>query len=727
MGEPGAAMFAVHRESFQIDGRTITLETGKVARQAHGAVVVRQGEAVVLVTAVLGGPGKPGSDDDFVPLTVEYREKLAANGRIPGSFIRREARISDDEILCSRILDRSTRPLFQKGLSREVQVQATVLSADARVETGLLALIGTSAALHLSPIPWGGPFAGTRLVRSGGRWIAFPDPREREQADVDLVVTLRWRDGEAGLVMLEGGANEVPEAELLEGLLLAGERLAPAAAAIESLRAKAGRPKLDLAPKPESAAFAAIRAQIALLGPARLDPCFAIVAKHERHDALAAAQDRLSHDALAAAGANGSAIADAALEAFALKLARQLTDQRIRERVLAEGKRLDGRTLEQIRPIAIEVGWLPRPHGSALFTRGETQAMVTCTLGAKEQAQEVETLFGMDSRNFLLHYNFPPYSVGEVRALRGPGRREIGHGNLARRALVPVLPPFTAFPYVLRVESDISESNGSSSMATTCGGCLALMDAGVPIKAPVAGIAMGLVSDGTRFAVLSDILGDEDHLGDMDFKVTGTARGITAVQMDNKMGALRKEVLGRALEQAAAGRAHILAEMNKVLAAPRAELKPHAPRVTAVRIAPAAIAELIGPRGANLKELRAQYGVEVAIDDSGWAMVYATDAVRARAAVKRVRELAGVVQANRLYRGRVTGVREFGAFVQIFRSAEGLVHVSEWDAQRTDNLAAVAREGDFVVVRVLGVDERGKLRLSRRAAQGAGTEEIVND
>jgi polyribonucleotide nucleotidyltransferase len=721
----GADRSRVQVEAFTLDGRSVTLETGKVARQAHGAVLVRQGEAVVLATAVLGGPGRPGSDDDFVPLTVEYREKLAANGRIPGSFLRREARISDDEILWSRILDRSLRPLFRKGMAREVQVQATVLSADARVEAGLLALIGAAAALHLSPIPWDGPIAGGRLVRSGGRWIAFPDPREREQSDADLILALRWRDGQAGLVMAEGGAEELSEAELLEGLLLAADRFAPAAAAIAALRERAGRPKLALEATEPTAEQVALQQAIEAGAAAALDPCLEIRGKHERHDALAAAQEALAASAVAAANA-GAPSAPTLLET-ARRHARRVTDRRIRERVLALSRRLDGRALDEIRPISIEAGWLPRPHGSALFTRGETQAMVTCTLGAKEQAQEVETLFGMESRPFLLHYNFPPFSVGEVRALRGPGRREIGHGNLARRALVPVLPPFTAFPYVLRVESDISESNGSSSMATTCGGSLALMDAGVPIRAPVAGIAMGLVGDGTRFAILSDILGDEDHLGDMDFKVCGTARGVTALQMDNKMGALPKEVLGRALEQAAAGRRHILGEMAKALAAPRADLKPHAPRVTSVRIAPGAIPELIGPRGANLKELRAQFGVEVAIDDAGWAMVYATDASRARSAVKRVRELAGVVQVNRLYRGRVTGVKEFGAFVQIFRSAEGLVHVSEWDAQRTDHLAAVVREGDSVVVRVLGTDERGKLRLSRRAALGAGSEEVVND
>ncbi len=727
----GDVNFEVHTESIEIDGRRLTLETGKIARQAHGAVVVRQGDAVVLVTAVMAGSARPGGggggDDDFVPLTVEYREKLAANGRIPGSFIRREARISDDEILASRILDRSTRPLFPKGIAQEIQVQATVLSADpARVETGLLALIGASAALHLSPIPWDGPIAGARLVRCDGRLIAFPDSAERARADLDLVVAMRHRGGEAGLVMVEGGADQIVEAELLDALLQAGERLAPVVAAIEALRAKAGRPKRPLTPIALAPEQAAIRAQIAALEAERLDSCFSIVGKHERHDALAAAQEGLARDAVAAAAAALPFLVTPLHGSFALGEARRATDRRIRERVLASGQRLDGRTPEQIRPISCEAGWLPRPHGSALFTRGETQAMVSCTLGAKEQAQEVETFTGMESRRFLLHYNFPPYSVGEVRALRGPGRREIGHGNLARRALVPVLPEWNVFPYVIRVESDISESNGSSSMATTCGGCLALMDAGVPIRAPVAGIAMGLVSDGARFAVLSDILGDEDHLGDMDFKVTGTERGITAVQMDNKVGSLPREVLARALEQAQRGRLHILAEMKKALSAPRAELKEHAPRVTSVRIAPASIPELIGPRGANLKELRAQFGVEVSIDDAGFALIYANDAVRARGAARRVRELAGVVQVGKLYRGRVNGVKEFGAFVQIFRSAEGLVHVSEWDLQRIADLNLVTREGDSVLVRVLGVDDRGKLRLSRRAALDCGAEEVVN-
>jgi polyribonucleotide nucleotidyltransferase len=725
-------MFHVVEETFEVDGRSVSLETGRLARQADGAVLVRQGDAAVLVTAVIGADEKPArdGDDEFVPLTVEYREKLAAAGRIPGSFLRREARISDDEILVSRILDRSLRPLFPKGIAREIQVQATVLSAEPkRIETALLALIGASAALHLSSIPWSGPIAGARLVRSDGRWIAFPDPAERAHADVDLVVSVRRE----GLVMVEGGAEQVSEAVVLEGLELAGSKLTRLLAAIEKLREKAGRPKLALAPPAETAEQARVAAEVDALAPALLAPAFAIAEKHARRAAIAAAQKDVVARALAGATASGApAVPDAKLAAFAAARGKKLTDRLIRERVLAEGRRLDGRGPGDIRPIDCQVGWLAGPHGSALFTRGETQAMVTCTLGPKDVAQEVETLAGMESRPFLLHYNFPPYSVGEVRPLRGPGRREIGHGNLARRALVPVLPPFTAFPYVIRVESDISESNGSSSMATTCGGCLALMDAGVPIAAMVAGIAMGLVSDSSgpggapRYQVLSDILGDEDHLGDMDFKVTGTERGVTAVQMDNKVGSLPREVLARALEQAAAGRRHILGEMKKALAAPRAALKDHAPRVTSVRIAPAAIPELIGPRGANLKEIRAQLGAEVTIDDAGYAFVYANDAARARAAVARVRELAGVVQAGKLYRGRVTGVKEFGAFVAIFRSAEGLVHVSEWDAQRTNDMNAVAREGDEVLVRVLGVDDRGKLRLSRKEALGSRGEEVVN-
>ncbi len=724
-------MFQITTAVFEIDGRRISFETGRIARQAHGSVIVRQGDAAVLVTVVMASEARPGErDDDFVPLTVEYREKLAAAGRIPGSFGRRETRISDDEILVSRVLDRSTRPLFPKGLDREVQLQATVLSADvARVETGLLALLGASAALHLSPILWAGPIAGTRLVRADGRWIAFPDGRERARADVDLVLALRRE----GLVMVEGGAQQVPEPELLEGLLLAEEKLALALAAIEELRAKAGRPKLAVAPPPPSPEGEALAASVERLGRERiqaaLDPLLDKKEerrKDERRRALESAHQLVAKEAAAAVRQNGAD--DPKLVESAARLARSLTDRLIRERVVAEGRRLDGRGLEEIRPIDCQVGWLAGPHGCALFTRGETQASVTCTLGPKDSAQEVETLAGMESRHFLLHYNFPPYSVGEVRPLRGPGRREIGHGNLARRALLPVLPPFSTFPYVIRVESEITESNGSSSMATTCGGCLALMDAGVPITDPIAGIAMGLVSDtkGTTFQVLSDILGDEDHLGDMDFKVAGSERGVTAVQMDNKLGSLPREVLERALEQAARGRKQILDEMKKTLATPRPSIKEHAPHVTSVRIAPAAIPELIGPRGANLKEIRARLGAEVTIDDAGFAYVYAADGARARAAVRRVRELAGVVQEGRLYKGRVTGVKEFGAFVQIFRSAEGLVHVSEWDAQRTNDMGAAAREGDEIVVRVLGVDERGKLRLSRREALGSRDEEIVN-
>jgi polyribonucleotide nucleotidyltransferase len=721
-------MFDVKESRCELDGRTITFETGRLARQAQAAVLVRQGDAAVLVTVVIAAsdaPRRAGSDDDFVPLTVEYREKLAAAGRIPGSFGRREGRITDDEILVSRILDRSTRPLFPKGpkgLAREVQVQATVLSADiARVETSLLALLGASAALHLSPAPWNGPLAGGRLVRAGGRWIAFPDPGERARADVDLVVAVRRE----GMVMVEGGALEVPEAELLEGLLLAQEKLAPALAAIEELHAKAGRRKLVVAAPAEPPELAAIRARVEELGPALLAPAFAVAGKHERREAIASAQASIAKQA--ASGGEAGTPDPGALE-IAGKAARALADRLVRERVLASNARLDGRRPDEIRPIDCRVGWLAGPHGCAIFTRGETQALVSCTLGAKEMAQEVETLAGMETRPFLLHYNFPPYGVGEVKPLRGPGRREIGHGSLARRALLAVLPPFREFPYAIRVESEIAESNGSSSMATVCGGCLALMDAGVPIRGAVAGVAMGLVSDeaGGRAVVLSDILGDEDHLGDMDFKVAGTERGVTAVQMDNKLGSLPPALLERALAQASRGRAHVLAEMAKALAAPRPSLKEHAPRVTSVRIAPASIPELIGPRGANLKEIRAQLGAEVTIDDAGWAFVYAADGARARAAVRRVRELAGVVEEGKLYRGRVTGVKEFGAFVQIFRSAEGLVHVSEWDVQRTGAMESAAREGDEVVVRVLGVDDRGKLRLSRREALGSRGEEVVN-
>ncbi len=696
----------VQRVSAELDGATVTWETGRIARQAHGAVVVRSGRAVVLATVVMA---KKDQDPGFLPLTVEYREKRAASGRIPGGFQRREGRISDQEVLTSRILDRSLRPLFPSHFHHEVQVQCTVLSADPlHDDTPMLSLLGASAALHLSSIPWQGPMAGVCVHRIQGRWQAFAPSRDREQADAELVVSA----GADGLVMVEGGAENVADDEVLKGLLEAQRKIQRLLPALVELREKAGFEKVEF-PAPEPPPWApTLDTWLQEHAKEPLDRALHTVPKPARSAALSSATRALVDEATTAClppEADSSVfVADVRSRLSAL------TKKLVRREILESRTRIDARGPGDIRGIWGEVDWLPSVHGSALFTRGETQAIVSCTLATQKMEQKVETLFGTESLRFLLHYNFPPYSVGEARPLRGPGRREIGHGNLARRALLPVLPAFEDFPYVVRLESDIAESNGSSSMATTCGGCLAMMDAGVPLKDVVAGIAMGLIAEGERFEVLSDILGDEDHLGDMDFKVTGTHDGITALQMDNKVGALPESVLRQALDQARKGRRHILGEMRKVLSESRKDLKEHAPRITRVRIAPEAMGQLIGPRGANIRDIEATHDAQVSVDESGVAYVAAPDREKSRAAVARVEQAAGVVQRGKDYTGTVVTVKPFGAFVKIFDSAEGLVPVEEWSDREMPDFVNRVKEGERVSVRVLGVDERGRLRLSRK-------------
>ena len=703
-----------HQVAFEIDGCEVTLETGAIARQADAAVIVRCRRAVVLVTVVRS---RRESDPGFLPLTVEYREKFAAAGAIPGGFLRREGRIRDDEVLASRILDRSIRPLFPKHFHDEVQVQATVLSAEPRSEEEpVLALLGACAALHLSALPWDGPLAGVRVVSDGESWRAFPMLEQRRRARADLVVSA----GPSGLVMVEGGLDELPESDALEGLRQAQTRIARIVGAIEELRQCAGVEKESSDPPAATDLEQQLVQFVAEQTGGELGVALDVAGKTERRAALNEVQRRLQERA-SENWPDAEGLAAMVSRAFERAVAG-----RMRERVLAEGKRVDGRRADEIRAIESVVDWLPSPHGSAIFTRGETQALVTCTLAAERMEQRVETLRGMETIRFLLHYNFPPYSVGETRPLRGPGRREIGHGALARRALEAVVPSPRQFPYVVRVESEISESNGSSSMATVCGGCLAMMDAGVPLRSMVAGIAMGLISDGERTSILSDIVGDEDHLGDMDFKVAGSERGITALQMDNKLGALPEEVLERALEQARRGRLHILGEMKRALSEPRRQSKPHVPRIHSVPISVPSLGDLIGPRGAHLRAIEEEHGVQVSVDEAGGrALVYAADEDGARAAARAVRRQAGVVQEGKLYRGVVTSVKDFGAFVQIYKSAEGLVHISEWDESRVEDLSRQTKPGDEVVVRVLGV-ERGKLRLSRAAALGAAGEDVVD-
>ncbi|MBL8898111.1 MAG: polyribonucleotide nucleotidyltransferase [Planctomycetes bacterium] len=686
----------------------IEFETGAIARQAS-SVLVRQDDTVILVTAVGAKEAKPGTD--FFPLTVEYREKIAAGGRIPGSYQRRESRSTELEILSCRLVDRSVRPLFPDGFHCEVQVLATVLSADPGTDLPVLSILGACAALELSDLPFEGPAGGIRIAKIGGRFVAMPNPVERREAELDLVVSASAQ----GLVMVEGGAKESSEDEVVEALLFAQKVLEPFQRLCAEWRAERGAPKRALAPAPRL--DAAKTAEIASRLEVPLREALAIAGKHERKGRVKALLEEV------AAATTGLGEDEAPLLRSALE---ELHVREVRRRIVEDGVRLDGRDTTTVRPISSRAGWLPRAHGSSLFTRGETQAIVTCTLGSGDEVQKIETVFGTEERHFLLHYNFPPYSVGETRPLRGPGRREIGHGALARRALQAVLPSFEQFPYVLRIDSEISESNGSSSMATVCGGCLALMDCGVPLSAPVAGIAMGLVKEGDQLAVLSDILGDEDHLGDMDFKVCGTARGITALQMDNKLGALPREVLIAALAQARDGRAHILAEMAKTLAAPRPELPKQAPRVLSTRIRPERIGALIGPRGETIKEIQSSTGTKVSVDDTGLVCVYGTDGIAAKAALRKVREAAGDVEKGRVYAGTVTGVKDFGCFVRIYNGIEGLVHVSELAEGFIEHPSRVVQEGDEILVRVQGADERGKLALSRRAAAGTAPADVAN-
>ena len=682
-----------HRVALKIAGSECSFETGRIARLASAAVIGRRGDDVVLATVVAAEEPRPGTD--FLPLTVEYREKMAAAGRIPGSFGRREGRISDHEVLVSRLIDRTIRSLFPEDFHCEVQVQVSVLSADPGSDLPSLALLTACAAVHLSPVPFRGPAAGLRVATIRGQLLPFPHLHERNASELDFMVGA----GPDGLVMVEGEAKAIAEDRCLAALKAAAEyagRFQKAFAELRELAGIAKRPLPAAAPGPE----------VPAPSRAALDAALALTSKNERRAAIAAARQL----GLAATPVEQQVAFGKAFDA--------LLGQLVRERVLTEGKRLDGRGTTDIRPIWCEVGWLPRAHGSAVFTRGETQALVTCTLGSGDDAQTLDELGGLRQERFLLHYNFPPYSVNEIRPLRGPGRREIGHGFLARRGLAHALPDFADFPYVIRIESEISESNGSSSMATVCGGTLAMLQAGVPLAEPVAGIAMGLVTDGARTAVLSDILGDEDHLGDMDFKVVGTAQGITALQLDNKVGGLTDAQLATALAQARAGRLHILGEMSKTLAAPAADLSRYSPRVSRTEILPEAIGVLVGPRGANIKAIQAATGARVQVDDDGQVLVYAADAGKAQRAMRLVHDAAGVVSKGRLYRGQVQLVREFGAFVRINAMNEGLVPQEE--------LGEPVASGDEIVVMVLGADDRGRLRLSRKQALGADEAAIVN-
>lgn len=697
---------AVQSVAREIGGRTLTIESGWLAKQAAGAAVVSFGETAVLAAVVDGGE----RELDFFPLTVEYREKTYAAGKIPGGFFKREGRPTTKEILASRLTDRAVRPMFAEGYRNDLQILSNVLSYDQENEPEALSMIAAFAALHLSSIPFQGPMGAVRLGWLGGRLVVNPTRTILDQASNRLDLTLgATRDA---LVMVEAGAQDLPESEILRALRAGHEVCRQVCDMMDELRAKLGAPaKQAVAPPVEDrAAQEEVRG---VLGAERVRAALLVAGKHERKAALAA----LEEQALAALAP--SADTSEAVERQArVRAAVQAVANAAERSLILEGVRVDGRDTRAIRPISIEVGLLPRAHGSALFTRGETQALVTATLGSYEDEQILDGLRTEEERaRFLLHYNFPPFSVGEVRPLRGTSRREYGHGALAERALRPALPDYEAFPYTLRVVSEILESNGSSSMATVCGSSLALMDAGVPVKAPVAGIAMGLVKDGDRFVILSDILGSEDHHGDMDFKVAGTREGITALQMDVKVKGLPESVLAEALEQARVGRLHILDQMAAVLPRHRDRISAYAPVNRFLSIPPDKIGFLIGPKGATIRKLQEDFGVTInIIGDDGTVQVSGTPAEKVEEAIQTIRGMTRELEVGTRLRGHVVSVKPFGCFVDLGGGQEGLVHISELAEGRVNEVSDVCKIGDEIDVVVVSVDDAGKVRLSRRLA-----------
>ncbi len=690
---------SIAKQSFQFGSQTVTLETGELARLADGAVVVSMGDTVVLVTAVARKQAQPGKE--FFPLTVNYQEKTYAAGRIPGGFFRREGRPSESETLISRLIDRPIRPLFPDGFFNEVQVVATVISLDPDIPADIPSLLGASAALALSGVPFAGPIAAARVGYKDGKYLLNPTKKELEDSRLDLVVA-----GTAGAVlMVESEADSLPEDVMLGSVVFGHEQMQVAIEAINKLVAEAGKPRWDwkhAAADAELVSFVKQQAE----GP--LSDAYRITAKQERYGRIAEIKAALTAAIPQVDGAPKWSAQDVATQVF------NLESRIVRERILNGEPRIDGRDHQTVRPINIKAGTLPRTHGSAIFTRGETQALVTVTLGTSRDAQIIDALAGERREPFMLHYNFPPYSVGETGMMGSPKRREIGHGNLARRGISAVLPTMEEFSYVMRVVSEILESNGSSSMASVCGTSLALMDAGVPIKAPVAGVAMGLVLEGNRFKVLTDILGDEDHLGDMDFKVAGTANGITALQMDIKVEGITPEIMKVALEQAHAGRQHILGEMNNVLAAPRARMSEWAPSIITLKIDPEKIRDVIGKGGAVIRQITEETGTTIDIENDGTVKIASVSGAAGREAQSRIELITADVEVGRIYEGRVARLMDFGAFVTILPGRDGLVHISQISDERVEKVGDKLKEGDVVRVKVLEVDRQGRVRLSMR-------------
>lgn len=689
--------------SVNVGGRPLTIEAGHVARQASGAVTVTYGDTVVLVSAVKEDRVREGID--FVPLTVDYQEMSYAAGRIPGGFFRREiGRPSEKETLTSRLIDRPIRPLLPKKYNYELQLIATVLSVDQENEPDVLAITGASAALHMSPVTFQGPIAAVRIGRMNGEFIVNPSAAQLEQSDINLVVA----GSREAIVMVEGGALFVPEEDLLEALELAHKEIQPLIELQEELRAKIGKSKEEwVAPTIEELLIAAVRDRAA----ERLKTVVTIADKVTRKNNKKELLERVILE-LAQEFPNHEAEIE---EVF-----RDLERETVRRMMVYEKRRIDGRRFDEVRPIEISVGVLPRTHGSALFRRGETQVLTVTTLGSSADEQRIEALTGETFKSFMLHYNFPPYCVGEVRPLRGPGRREIGHGALAERAVKPILPNNETFPYTIRVVSEVLESNGSSSMATVCGATLSLMDAGVPVKDVVAGIAMGLVKEGEEVIILTDIIGDEDHLGDMDFKVTGNENGVTALQMDIKITGITRDIMSQALQQAKVARLYILEKMKSVMSAPRPSVSPYAPRVKAMFVSTDKIRDVIGPGGKVIRQITAETGTKIDIGEDGRIIIMGPTDEACEKAMLKIQDLTVGPELGQVYLAKITRVTDFGAFAEIRPNLEGLIHISQLDQRRVKKVSDVVKEGDEVLVKVIEIDKDGKVKLSRKAVLDKG-------
>jgi len=686
----------------EIGGRTIAFETGKMAKQANGSVVITSGDTKVLVTVVAETESK---DMGFLPLTIEYQERMYAAGRIPGSYFRREiGRPSEKEVLTCRMIDRPLRPLFPDGYSCETQLIATVFSADQDLDPDILAMNGASTALMLSDIPFAGPVAAARVGYIDGQYVLNPSKSQLEKSQISLVVA----GTRTAVVMVEGRAGEMGEDVVLEAIFFAHAAIQPLLDLQFQLQKEAGKIKRVVVPPTVNLV---LKEKVEAAAAAGMDEVVNIADKMDRSSRYS----RLKEEVLAQ------------IDPELYEKPGQVTEllssykkQVMRDRIVSKGQRLDGRSFEDVRPISCEVGILPRAHGSALFTRGETQALVICTLGSERDEQHLEGLGGDVYRRFMLHYNFPPFCVGEVRRLSGPSRRDIGHGTLARRGIEAVLPASDSFPYTLRVVSEVLESNGSSSMATVCGGSLALMDAGVPVKSPVSGVAMGLIKEGDQVVVLTDILGDEDHLGDMDFKVVGTREGITGLQMDIKIDGVDRQIMSQALAQAKKGRIHILGKMEEALGSPRTAVSEHAPKYVTIKIHPDKIRDIIGPGGKIIREMTAEYDSKIDVEDDGTIKIFSNSCEMANALIQRIQQITAVPEVGKIYEGEVRTIKEFGAFVQIFPGTDGMVHISELANDRVKNVTDVVKEGDVIKVKVIDIDNRGRIRLSRKAALAEG-------